>query len=650
PTMPIFKEVHMVYCRDSNRNCFHDEPRIFKGDLMSDHLRGLQGIENITTHLDRHPNIAFAVLNAYNCFCKGGPDYQRLVGYKNGRVLNDSPTAKPITKYVLFNKSLGNALHRITQEHKDSFPGLKGKPRWHCEEPFMLYYVYNKAFLKLCHSAGLDDFDRESVIMVCNWFEENKRKVWDETDELLARGKITFDHYARLFRPGELVIYSEADSFGTVVASRVKPHTWDYDTGLVLVEHWTFSGNFQREIGKVSLATMLRRGGEAITQLDGEVDITDLEVYPLRFAKPELRDQLIARGNRFWRSRKKCLVSYEDPEIESKEVEKPIERRMMIDYNMFRRMHPSNFIFMRYHDDLGSEAMNKEEPPSDEFLATLPPRIHAFDFGSKSWRLIRVDRITDVTWNKEAFKRLVVPEVTKELIQAAVMAHGYHLSPSPDIIAEKGQGLLILLHGGPGTGKTLTAESIAETQERPLYRITCGDVGIEPTTVEKYLNSVLAIGKAWGCVVLLDEADVFLEERTVTDQKQNAIVSVFLRALEYYDGILILTTNRVGTFDEAFKSRIHLAIRYTQLDEDQRVEIWRNFIRMLSKTKERVDTNDLERNIPKLAQVELNGRQIRNVITLARYLARFRKQMLVYQHVQDAFASVVKFDEYLLEL
>lgn len=80
------------------------------------------------------------------------------------------------------------------------------------------------------------------------------------------------------------------------------------------------------------------------------------------------------------------------------------------------------------------------------------------------------------------------------------------------------------------------------------------------------------------------------------------------------------------------------------------MEIWRNFIRMLAKTKERVDIRDLEQNVHKLAQVELNGRQIRNVITLARYLARFRKQMLVYKHVQDAFASVVKFDEYLLQL
>lgn len=61
-------------------------------------------------------------------------------------------------------------------------------------------------------------------------------------------------------------------------------------------------------------------------------------------------------------------------------------------------------------------------------------------------------------------------------------------------------------------------------------------------------------------VVLLDEADVFLEERDMKDLNRNALVSVFLRALEYYNGIVILTSNRVGTFDEAFKSRIQLAL------------------------------------------------------------------------------------------
>lgn len=99
--------------------------------------------------------------------------------------------------------------------------------------------------------------------------------------------------------------------------------------------------------------------------------------------------------------------------------------------------------------------------------------------------LLNAEYITDVTWNKDAFKRLVLPNSTKELIQAAVMAHGHHPGASLDIVANKGRGLLILLHGSPGTGKTLTAESIAEAQERPLYRVTCGDVGTEAGKVEK---------------------------------------------------------------------------------------------------------------------------------------------------------------------
>ncbi|KAK4154905.1 P-loop containing nucleoside triphosphate hydrolase protein [Chaetomidium leptoderma] len=275
-----------------------------------------------------------------------------------------------------------------------------------------------------------------------------------------------------------------------------------------------------------------------------------------------------------------------------------------------------------------------------------------------SGKLITADHITDVTWNKQAFQRLVLSPKTKELIQAAVMAQGHLLGASPDIIAGKGQGLLILLHGGPGTGKTLTAESIAETQERPLYRVTCGDLGIEPTDVELVIvESVFNIGKAWGCVVLLDEADVFLEERIRTNQKQNAVVSVFLRLLEYYDGILILTTNRVGTFDEAFKSRIHLALRYPDLGETQRAEIWCNFIEMLKNrtgklvdNKDLVDINDLLANVPKLAQRELNGRQIRNALMVARYLSKFGKEVLRYQHVQDALEPMVEFNQYLVGL
>ena len=68
---------------------------------------------------------------------------------------------------------------------------------------------------------------------------------------------------------------------------------------------------------------------------------------------------------------------------------------------------------------------------------------------------------------------------------------------STDVIEGKGNGLIILLHGGPGTGKTLTAEGVAELAEKPLYRVTCGDIGTDPENVEQYLESVLYIGNTW---------------------------------------------------------------------------------------------------------------------------------------------------------
>jgi len=149
--------------------------------------------------------------------------------------------------------------------------------------------------------------------------------------------------------------------------------------------------------------------------------------------------------------------------------------------------------------------------------------------------MLNLEYFRPVKWDMKAFEhRLVLKPQKKELIKALITSYiSSGDSMTSDIIEGKGKGLVILLHGGPGTGKTLTAESVAEVAQRPLYRVTCGDIGTDPEGVEKYLDSVLYIGTLWGCVVLLDEADIFLEERTQMDLQRNALVSVFLRVLEY---------------------------------------------------------------------------------------------------------------------
>lgn len=235
----------------------------------------------------------------------------------------------------------------------------------------------------------------------------------------------------------------------------------------------------------------------------------------------------------------------------------------------------------------------------------------------RQWVDLEVAYIQDVEWNTKAFENLVTGDEAKDLLEALVK-NQLRLENSTDLIAGKGNGLIILLHGGPGTGKTYTAESVADYARKPLYRVTCGDIGTKPVEVEMCLEKVLRLGRIWGCVVLLDEADIFLEERTLQGLERNALVSVFLRVLEYYNGILILTSNRVGHFDEAFRSRIQLALHYETLSQTQRHSIWANFIKHLYDSGTcNMDFTDLQLHIDKLSSEEMNGRQIRNAITAA---------------------------------
>lgn len=126
------------------------------------------------------------------------------------------------------------------------------------------------------------------------------------------------------------------------------------------------------------------------------------------------------------------------------------------------------------------------------------------------------------------------------------------------------------------------------------------------------------------------------------------ILIVFLRTLEYYDGILILTSNRVGTFDEAFKSRIQVAIHYDNLTRKSRKAIWRNFFEMIEESEDE-DANmaELERRLDELAAHDMNGRQIRNALLTARQLAKHEGERLDWKHLSQAIKTAADFNKYL---
>ncbi|KAL2071792.1 hypothetical protein VTL71DRAFT_13027 [Oculimacula yallundae] len=312
-------------------------------------------------------------------------------------------------------------------------------------------------------------------------------------------------------------------------------------------------------------------------------------------------------------------------------------------------------------------------------LPLLPSRVFGYVLRYRKFEQLDVHGLSPVKGSSDGFDCLKINNQHKDLVKSLVWDHFQKKTsdrkdgvkrPSLDWIKGKGKGLFILLHGVPGVGKTATAEAVAQASGKPLFAITCGDLGLTPTEVESALRRIFRLANTWDCVLLLDEVDTFFSQRSKGDATltKNALVSVFLRVLEYYDGLLFLTTNRPGALDEAFKSRIHLSLYYPQLDLQQTKEIWEmNIDRLRAVEDERCKNTDLQplqvnrREILRLAEekfenrdgsVRWNGRQIRNAIQVASSRANFEANednippRLTADHFKLIYDVTEDFDNY----
>ncbi|KAF8245455.1 hypothetical protein K440DRAFT_555778 [Wilcoxina mikolae CBS 423.85] len=297
------------------------------------------------------------------------------------------------------------------------------------------------------------------------------------------------------------------------------------------------------------------------------------------------------------------------------------------------------------------EEEDKEPELEDEDYLIASPVVLGWAFTEKLWLEFPVATVEDITWNDNAFDTLVLPEEQKAIVRALVESHSGSTTPKTidDFITGKGRGLVCVLHGPPGVGKTLTAEGIAELLRRPLYCVSSGELGTNPAQLEHELQKILDIAQGWGAVLLLDEADVFLERRSSHDLHRNALVSIFLRLLEYFQGILFLTTNRVETFDEAFQSRIHVALRYNDLDRKAKRIIWRTFLSKVSREEPGSEEREIvtSEELDNIARKDLNGRQIKNVVRTSQALANSKREKLELKHLMQVLKFTEEFEHNL---
>ncbi|GKZ86753.1 hypothetical protein AnigIFM56816_002352 [Aspergillus niger] len=443
---------------------------------------------------------------------------------------------------------------------------------------------------------------------------------------LMSENQITWDLLWAIFPPREVIIsprfglMSEEQAFNLKMSSyQSRPNGQQY-----------FSAS----------ADVIKHDGQDFGKATME-----LEIDKYHDEESAVRERLIARGRKF-------VALLEQPACRDytaangvKEYERANGDSVPEKFNALGRVmvDPAGY----YLHNTSSE-LNRPHVLSEGFLDTVglsddqylicASFINGFSFAQKAWCQLSVSALTDVEWNHNAFKRLVMAENRRELIHGLVKAHRQDDAVFDDVVANKGKGLIALLTGSPGVGKTLTAEAVAEVTQRPLYVVATGELGIDPDVVDNRLGMILEITRRWGCVLLIDEADVFLSARG-KDLARDALVSVFLRRLEYFRGVAILTTNRKHDIDPAFRSRIHFTMHYPDLDTDSRMEVWKNFLTNVAKSSELAGfTSD---DFVALSRHSLNGRQIKNIVSCAVSLAREMQKNVTVKDIESLIEVMI---------
>ena len=209
----------------------------------------------------------------------------------------------------------------------------------------------------------------------------------------------------------------------------------------------------------------------------------------------------------------------------------------------------------------------------------------------------------------------------------------------------KGIDARIIFYGSPGTGKTMTAVSLAKTLKRPILSFDCSKilsmyVGESEKNVRKIFDDFKILSKKAKVdpILLLNEADQFLSSRSEgagssADKMHNQMQNIFLEQIEKFEGILIATTNLLDNIDKAFSRRFNYKIEFKKPDFKQRIRLWHFMLLEKASYEESFDVEEL-------AKHELTGGQIDLIIRNTAYKVAVREESVFT--IQDFLEEIEK--------
>jgi hypothetical protein len=241
-----------------------------------------------------------------------------------------------------------------------------------------------------------------------------------------------------------------------------------------------------------------RRIELAIPKYQGTRELNELGTIPLDLLDDasDLREELVARGRKFESYIGAHFLQYDG--IALKKTPEGYARftvagRVMIDCKTYHRLEPNDsFLCVSLNDDstkmersrkramaqmtfAGADGERKFDKLSDENAMLTNATVRGYSFTTKRFMEFFVEDLREIEWNTRCFDDLVLDPAIKKTVQALVSTHSQKRESFDDIVKGKGMGLVCVLHGPPGVGKTLTAECVAEFVKRPLYMVSSGD-------------------------------------------------------------------------------------------------------------------------------------------------------------------------------
>ncbi len=295
----------------------------------------------------------------------------------------------------------------------------------------------------------------------------------------------------------------------------------------------------------------------------------------------------------------------------------------------------SRFHLMRFKDGVTAKCVNDEENLDRRFEMSADPefwRESGFEVGFEKIPLhcylymfhlelhqniwVHVQNLSEYQYKPELRDKLILPDHHRDLIDILTADMTVLME---DIVEGKSGGTTILCKGAPGLGKTLTAEVYSEVVGKPLYRVHSGQLGITAASVEQNLSQILRRAARWDAILLLDEADVYIRCRD-NDLQHNAIVAEFLRTLEYFNGLLFMTTNRIQDVDDAILSRCIATIQYETPSKEDAMRLWKSLA-----TQFNIDLSDDLIDSLSNTYSKSSGRDIKELLKLTSKFCKSKK-------------------------